>query len=73
MLIPQKLLSRITDHFNGDVSRAMMWFHIPNPILNGMRPMDYKFNGSWKRLEKMIDDALEENSNEQEQSCTNSP
>jgi hypothetical protein len=41
----------------------MRWVVIPNPVLNGYRPKDYCFNGSWKRLEKMIDDALEEASN----------
>lgn len=60
MLIPRKLLSRILDHFDGDMVRAKLWFDIPNPVLNGLAPKNYHQGGSWKRLEKMIDDALEE-------------
>lgn len=65
MLIPQKLLSRIIAHFDGDINKARLWCVIPNPVLNGMRPCDYKINGSWDYLSKMINDALEEVENEQ--------
>lgn len=64
MLIPRKLLSRVAEHFNGDMNRARLWFEIDNPVLNGMKPKHYHQSGSWKRLEKMIDDALMETANE---------
>lgn len=41
-----------------------MWFEIPNPVLNGMKPKDYHLSGRWDRLEKMIYDALEETEDE---------
>jgi hypothetical protein len=58
--IPLKLLRLVTSHFEGNIAKAKMWFVIPNPILSGMRPIDYKINGKWDRLEKMIHDALKE-------------
>lgn len=64
MLIPQKLLSRVAEHFSGDLNRARLWFEIDNPVLNGMKPKHYHQSGSWKRLEKMIDDALMESEDE---------
>jgi hypothetical protein len=64
MQIPQKLLTKMTNYFKGDMVRAKLWFMIPNSVLDDMRPIDYKFNGSWSRLEKMMDDALKENVNE---------
>lgn len=63
MQIPRKLFSRITEYFEGNVTRAELWWRIPNPVLNGLAPKDYHQSGSWKRLEKMIDDALEESNN----------
>lgn len=64
MLIPQKLLSRVAEHFEGNMVKAKLWFEIDNPVLNGMKPKNYHQSGSWKRLEKMIDDALMETENE---------
>lgn len=62
---PRKLLCQVAQHFEDDLNRAKLWFQIPNPVLNGMRPKDYYFknSGGWKRLEKMIDDAVEETKN----------
>lgn len=64
MHIPLKLLRKVINHFNGNINQARIWLDIPNPVLNGMRPTEYCFNASWERLEKMIDDALEETKNE---------
>lgn len=58
MLIPHKLFQRVVDHYEGDVNRAKVWFDMPNPVLGGVMPKDYKIGGSWNRLSKMIDDAL---------------
>jgi len=65
MQVPQKLLHRVTAYFEGNVTKAKLWFEIDNPILNGMKPKHYHQSGSWKRLEKMIDDALQESNHEQ--------
>jgi hypothetical protein len=59
-LIPQKLLLRVAHHFDGNINRAKLWFEIDNPILGGIKPKDYKIGGNWRALEKMIEDALEE-------------
>jgi hypothetical protein len=50
----------VASYFGENTTRAAIWFKTPNPVLNNLRPCDYYFDDSWKRLEKMIDDALEE-------------
>jgi len=47
-------------YFENDLTRATLWFHVPNPVLKGMKPIDYKLGGTYDRLEKMIGDALRE-------------
>lgn len=64
--IPQRLLTKVAAHFNGDIARVSMWAACPNPVLDGMRPKDYH-QDNWKRLEKMIDDALMEYSANEQQ------
>lgn len=51
-----------------------MWFYVSNPSLNGMRPIDYKPNGKWDALEKLILRAIAEVENErtEQQSSTDS-
>ena len=61
MLIPKKLQQKVIDYFGGNVNKANLWWGIDNPILNDMKPKNYYAGGNWKRLEKMIDDALKEN------------
>lgn len=59
--VPQKLLRLVTEHFEGNIIKAQLWFEIDNPVLNGMKPRNYHQGGKWDRLEKMIHDALKEN------------
>ena len=60
MIIPENLLSLVMRYFENDLTRATLWFHVPNPVLKGMKPIDYKLGGTYDRLEKMIGDALRE-------------
>lgn len=60
MQIPLKLFNKVLDYFDGNVTRARLWFDIPNPVLGGLKPKDYHQKGSFKNLDKLIIDALKE-------------
>lgn len=63
--IPHKLMQKVIKHFQGDVTKAKLWFEIDNPMLNGMKPKHYHQGGRWDRLSRLIDDALQGDENEQ--------
>jgi hypothetical protein len=54
----QKLFCRVRDYYGGNLMKANLWFRLPNPVLNGMRPKDYKIDGKWDALGRLVDDAL---------------
>jgi hypothetical protein len=67
MRIPLKLLSLVAEHF-GNRARARLWFVVSNPILKGMRPIDYKQQGRYDLLEKMLVEAIKETKDERTES-----
>ncbi len=65
MQIPRKLLFQVADYLDGNTIKAQVWFQIPNPHLNGLRPQDYyRKHGGWALLEKIINKALKGEENE---------
>ncbi len=62
--IPPKLFSLVVKHFNGNEVQARLWFEIPNPDLRGFKPKDYRIGGKWDRLEKLILQAINGETNE---------
>ena len=60
--VPQRLLNLVIKYFRSR-DKARLWFDIPNPVLNGVKPKDYHQNGKYHLLEKLIISALEENKN----------
>lgn len=68
--VPPKLYSLLTGWFQGDKRKAMLWFEVSNPMLNGLRPKDYHQNGNYDLLERKIEMALKEVEDERtKQSC----
>lgn len=59
-MIRRKTFNKVLDHFNGDITKAIIWFKIPNTLLHGLKPQDYAFMGKHEYLDRMVDCALEE-------------
>lgn len=55
------LLNLVAQHFKGDVSKTILWFTLPNPLLGNITPRDMIRLGRYKKLLKFIMNALSEN------------
>jgi hypothetical protein len=51
----------VAEFFEGDAVKTALWFRTPNPMLGDMSPRDMIRYGRYKRLQKFILEAREEN------------
>ena len=69
--MPQELKDRIgewamaiiqvANFFKGNIDKTMLWFQLPNPMLGNISPRDMIRLGRFKKLDKFIKSALDEN------------
>ena len=67
--IPQALLDRfqeianicevVAENFNGDIEKTSLWCRIDNPMLGHVSPRDMLRFGRYKKLKRLIFDAIE--------------
>lgn len=53
-------LNQVAKYFN-DENKTVLWFKTPNPMLGGITPRDMIRVGRFKKLFKIIHQALDEN------------
>lgn len=58
-MIPQEYFRKVRDYFNGDASKAWLWFKTNNPHLGGVSPLEMIKNGRFNKLKLFIDSRLE--------------
>lgn len=51
----------VAEFFDGDAAKTALWFRTPNPMLGDMSPRDMIRYGRYKRLQKFVLEAREEN------------
>ncbi len=51
----------VAEFFDGDRAKTALWFHTPNPMLGDLSPRDMIRFGRYKRLQKFVLSAREEN------------
>lgn len=56
-----RLCGQVVGFFDGNVSKAALWFRLPNPLLGDLSPRDMIRYGRTERLARFIDEALAEN------------
>ena len=55
------LLNLVAQHFDGDVTKAVLWFTLPNPLLGNLTPRLMIRAGRYNKLLKFITNAISEN------------
>lgn len=56
-----RLRWQVVEFFDGDTSRAALWFWLPNPLLGDISPRDMIRYGRYAKLQEFVTDALTEN------------
>ena len=51
----------VAEFFDGDAAKTALWFRTPNPMLGELSPRDMIRYGRYKRLQKFVMQAREEN------------
>ena len=51
----------VAEFFEGDATKTALWFRTPNPMLGDLAPRDMIRYGRYKRLQKFVLQAREEN------------
>ena len=51
----------VAEFFEGDATKTALWFRTPNPMLGDLAPRDMIRYGRYKRLQKLVLQAREEN------------
>ena len=51
----------VAEFFEGDATKTALWFRTPNPMLGDLSPRDMIRYGRYKRLQKFVLQAREEN------------
>lgn len=51
----------VAEFFDGDAAKTALWFRTPNPMLGDVSPRDMIRYGRYKRLQKFVLEAREDN------------
>ena len=52
------LLELVAKFFDGDITKTVLWFKLPNPLLGEIRPRDMIRFGRARKLARIVDNAL---------------
>lgn len=55
------VLKLIQEGMGWDRAKSLNWMYVTNPLLGGLRPIDFIIQGREKKLIKFIKQSLEEN------------
>ena len=60
-MISISVFRMVSDFFEGDVSKAKLWFYEKNTLLGGISPVEMISLGRTSKLEKLIRQTISEN------------
>lgn len=57
----EQLCEQVVGFFEGDLTKAALWFRLPNPLLGDLTPRDMIRYGRYAKLQEFVVEAIAEN------------